>query len=232
MVENIHLEPCIELRNIWKGFRGPHVRTEILKGLSFSLFPRDFVGINGVSGAGKSTFLNVLAALERPDKGEVLWNGHCVRSWPAKKLSRCRASQIGFVFQSCHLIPELDVTENILLVCRITKGHVSDRDRLKVQELLKRLGIELQAHQLPMTLSGGERQRVAMARALMCCPEAIVADEPTGNLDESTGDQVMRLLEEICEEEHKALLLVTHHVPFSRRMKRQYRLHQGILEKL
>jgi ABC-type lipoprotein export system ATPase subunit len=232
VVEDIHLKPCIELRNIWKGFQGPHGRTEILRGLSFSLFPRDFVGINGVSGAGKSTFLNILAALEKSDEGKVLWNDHCVCSWPAKKLSRCRASQIGFVFQSCHLVPELDVTENILLVCRIARGHVGDKDRLKVQEFLGRLGIGSQAHQLPMTLSGGERQRVAIARALMCHPEVIVADEPTGNLDESTGEQVMRLLEEICEEEHKALLLVTHHVPFSQRMKRQYRLHQGVLEKL
>jgi ABC-type lipoprotein export system ATPase subunit len=232
VVKNLHSEPCIELRHIKKSFRGPHGQTEILKDLSFSLFPQDSVGINGVSGAGKSTFLNILAALERPDAGEVLWNGESIHAWSLKKIARFRALHIGFVFQSCHLIPELDVLENLLLTYHILKGHVDFDDRKRARDILERLGMTPHSHQLPMTLSGGERQRVAIARAFIHHPRVIVADEPTGNLDEASGEQVMRLLEEMQAEEHTALLLVTHHMPFSQRMRHQCRLHQGILESL
>jgi ABC-type lipoprotein export system ATPase subunit len=225
-------EPCIELRHIKKNFQGSYGRTEILKDLFFSLLPQDSVGVSGVSGAGKSTFLNILAALEKPDAGEVLWNGECIHTWSSKKIARFRALHIGFVFQSCHLIPELDVLENLLLTYRILKGHVDFDDRKRARDILERLGMTSHSHQLPMTLSGGERQRVAIARAFIHCPRVIVADEPTGNLDETNGEHVMQLLEEMRTEEHTALLLVTHHAPFSQRMQRQYRLHQGILENL
>ncbi|MDR3143441.1 MAG: ABC transporter ATP-binding protein [Puniceicoccales bacterium] len=224
--------PCIALRRIRKGFRMPQGRTEILRDLSFSLFPRDSVGISGTSGAGKSTFLNILAALELPDSGEVLWNGESIHTWPSRALARRRASQIGFVFQSCHLVPELDLLENLLLPCRISGRCLSADGSKRAEYLLERLGLSSHRHSLPMGLSGGERQRVAIARAFMNHPRLIVADEPTGNLDESTGEQVMQLLEDMRQEEQTALLLVTHHLPFSRRMQRQYQLHQGVLAPL
>ncbi|MDR2420144.1 MAG: ABC transporter ATP-binding protein [Puniceicoccales bacterium] len=225
-------ESCIELRHIKKNFQGPYGRTEILKDVSFSLFPKSSVGISGISGAGKSTFLNILAALEKPDAGEVLWNGESIHAWSSKKIAQFRALHIGFVFQSCHLIPELDVLENLLLTYRILKVHVDFGDQKRAQDILERLGMISHSHQLPMTLSGGERQRVAIARAFIHRPRVIVADEPTGNLDETNGEHVMQLLEEMQAEEHTALLLVTHHAPFSQLMQQQYRLHQGVLEAL
>jgi ABC-type lipoprotein export system ATPase subunit len=232
VIKNSHLAPCIELRHIKKNFQRPYGCTEILKDLSFSLFPQDSVGVSGISGAGKSTFLNILAALENPDAGEVLWNGESIYAWSSKKIARFRALHIGFVFQSCHLIPELDVLENLLLTYRILKAHVDSDDRKRAQNILERLGMRSHSHQLPMILSGGERQRVAIARAFIHRPKVIVADEPTGNLDEASGEQVMQLLEEMRTAEHTALLLVTHHAPFSQRMQRQYQLRQGILEAL
>jgi len=230
VVEDVSAEPCVALRGVWKGFQGPQGRTEILKNLSFALFPKNSASISGVSGAGKSTFLNILAALERPDRGEVLWNGEAVDALSAQRRARRRAIQIGFVFQSCHLVPELDVLENLLLPCRIAEGRVTAGDRERAGALLERLGVAPHRHRLPATLSGGERQRVAIARAFMNRPRVIVADEPTGNLDEATGEQVMQLLEEMRDEEQTALLLVTHHRSFARRMHRCYRLHQGVLE--
>ncbi|MDR0728208.1 MAG: ATP-binding cassette domain-containing protein [Puniceicoccales bacterium] len=232
MLEGLGSVPCVALRGIRKGFCGPQGRTEILRDLSFSLFPGDSVGITGVSGAGKSTFLHILAALEKPDSGEVFWNGEALHTWPGRVLARRRAAQIGFVFQSCPLVPELDLLENLLLPCRIFGRRALAEGRRRAEILLERLGLSSHRFSLPMGLSGGERQRVALARAFMNRPRLIVADEPTGNLDESTGEQVMRLLEDIRQEEQTALLLVTHHLPFSRRLRRQYRLHQGVLEPL
>ena len=197
-------------------------RIEVLAGVDFTVAPGESVSIRGESGSGKSTLLNLLAGLDTPDSGQIIWAGR------SGDEAERRAGLLGMVFQSFYLIPELDALANVLMARRIL-GGVGASDRGRAKELLQRVGLAERSHHLPAQLSGGERQRVAVARALMNAPQLILADEPTGNLDEKTGDAVIELLLGLCAETETALVLVTHNAAYAAKTARALFLHDGVL---
>ena len=216
----------LEAKQLGKSFPSPDGAITVLDGVDFKLRRGESVSIRGESGSGKSTLLNVLSGLETTDVGELLWNGQQVSGRSLSWLAARRTNYIGFVFQSYYLAPELNALENVLLGARIARrinSTVIDR----AEALLKRVGMEHRLRHGSTKLSGGERQRVAVARALINDPPLVLADEPTGNLDEATGVAVMDLLLEIAGEEAKSLVLVTHNPEFAKRTQHQLTLHLG-----
>jgi putative ABC transport system ATP-binding protein/lipoprotein-releasing system ATP-binding protein len=195
---------------------------EVLRGVNLEVAAGESVSIRGESGSGKSTLLNLFAGLDAPDSGTVTWAG------TPDTGPRRRAAFLGMVFQSFYLVPELDSFDNVLLARRIL-GGVDRAARDRVRELLDHVGLAGRSHHLPAQLSGGERQRVALARALMNCPRLIVADEPTGNLDEKTGNGVVELLLGLCSSADTALILVTHNAAHAAKADRRMILESGVL---
>jgi lipoprotein-releasing system ATP-binding protein len=200
----------------------------VLAGVTLSVAAGETVSIRGESGSGKSTLLNLLAGLDRPDAGELFWAGEAAHQLSLGELTARRGRFLGMVFQAYYLIPEIDAFANVLMGARML-GGVGPAERDRAAALLKRVGLAERGHHLPSQLSGGERQRVAVARALMNKPKVILADEPTGNLDERTGDEVVSLLLEVCAEEQTALVLVTHNPGHAARAARKFTLHDGRL---
>jgi len=199
---------------------------EVLRGVDLAIAAGESVSIRGESGSGKSTLLNILAGLDRPDSGELFWAGAAAHRLSLGDLTTRRGRFLGMVFQSYYLIPEVDAAANVLMGARLV-GRVGAPERERVAGLLRRVGLGERGHHLPAHLSGGERQRVAVARALMNRPQVILADEPTGNLDERTGDEVISLLLEVCAEERAALVLVTHNPGHAKKTSRQLLLKNG-----
>lgn len=213
-------------RGLSKTFETPAGPVRVLDQADVSLRAGQSLAIRGESGAGKTTLLYLLSALELPDAGEVFWAGENALARSADWRARRRGALMGFVFQAYYLVPELSALENVLLARRLL-GPVREKDRRRAVGLLGRVGLSARANQVPAKLSGGERQRVAVARALMNQPPLILADEPTGNLDERTGEHIMRLLLDLCAEESAALLLVTHNPAFAAEAGRRLFLHEG-----
>ena len=216
----------LEAKALGKHFPGADSVISVLDGVDFTLRPGESVSIRGESGSGKSTLLNVLSGLERADSGQLFWEGKDVTKYSLSKLAAARMRFMGFVFQAYYLAPELNALENVLLGARIA-GRVDASVRERAEALLIRVGLKERIRQSSTKLSGGERQRVAVARAMINDPSLVLADEPTGNLDESTGHAVMDLLMEIAEESQKCLILVTHNLDFAARTQRQLTLHLG-----
>ena len=215
-------EPVLTARALRKSYLSGDRRIEVLSGVDFSVVAGESVSIRGESGSGKSTLLNLLSALDTPDSGEVSWAGK-----PSIG-TEVRATFLGMVFQSFYLIPEIDALQNVLMARRMV-GRIGSAEKARAVELLKRVGLTERAHHLPSQLSGGERQRVAVARALMNSPQLILADEPTGNLDEKTGDSVIELLLSLSVEMKTALVLVTHSAVHAAKTSRRTVLHEGKL---
>ncbi|HVT72125.1 MAG TPA: ABC transporter ATP-binding protein [Lacunisphaera sp.] len=201
---------------------------EVLRGVDLAVAAGETVSVRGESGSGKSTLLNVLAGLDRPDAGELGWSGEPAHRLGLGELTARRGRFVGMVFQAYYLIPELDALANVLMAARMI-GGVGAVERARAAALLKQVGLAERAHHLPAHLSGGERQRVAVARALMNKPAIILADEPTGNLDERTGDEVINLLLQVCAEERTALVLVTHNPAHARKCARPLLLKNGVI---
>jgi predicted ABC-type transport system involved in lysophospholipase L1 biosynthesis ATPase subunit len=216
-------EPVLSASGLRKTYLSGERRIEVLGGVDFSVVAGESVSIRGESGSGKSTLLNLLAGLDTPDSGDVLWSGRHITS------ALQRATFLGMVFQSFYLIPELDALGNVLMAKRMP-GRIGSADRARAKELLVKVGLSERSHHLPSQLSGGERQRVAVARALMNAPQLILADEPTGNLDEKTGDAVVELILGLCAELKTALVLVTHSSVHAAKTGRQLFLHEGLLK--
>jgi len=216
----------LEAKQLGKSFPGPDGAISVLNGVNFKLRRGESVSIRGESGSGKSTLLNVLSGLENTDVGELLWNGQQVSGRSLSWLAARRTNYIGFVFQSYYLAPELNALENVLLGARIA-GRINSTVIDRAEALLKRVGMGYRLQHGSSKLSGGERQRVAVARALINDPPLVLADEPTGNLDEATGVAVMDLLLELAGEEAKSLVLVTHNPEFAKRTQHQLTLHLG-----
>ena len=210
----------LSARGLVKTFLSGDRRIEVLRGLDLEVAPGESISIRGESGSGKSTLLHLLAGLDAPDSGALAWEGDAVTG------ARRRAAFLGIVFQSFYLIPELDAFQNVLMARRIV-GPVGPAERKRAGELLARVGLAERAHHLPAQLSGGERQRVAVARALMNQPRLILADEPTGNLDEHTGAAVIELLLGLCRETGTTLVLVTHNAGHAAKCARQLVLRDG-----
>ena len=220
----------LEATNLHKTYILPHKRVEVLKGASISVAKGERVAIVGRSGAGKSTLLHVLGGLDRPEAGEVCVEGQSLYAVSQRKRTAARASKIGFVFQSYHLLPEMDVTENVMLpamtgVLKIPRAQM----RQRALTLLEQVGLADRATHMPLELSGGEQQRVALARALVNEPALILADEPTGNLDRMTGAQIMELLFGLSCTRDLALVMVTHSPETAALCDRVLELHEGLL---
>ena len=222
-------EPLIDAKGLVKTFPGPDAPIPVLDGVDFSLRSGESVSICGESGCGKSTLLNVLSGLETADGGQLRWDGQDVSGLSLSSLAARRVTRIGFVFQAYYLAPELNTLENVLLAARIA-GRVDNVVRERAVELLNKVGLGQRIRQSSTKLSGGERQRVAVARALINDPEMILADEPTGNLDETTAAAVMNLLLEMTTGIGKSLVLVTHNPGFAARTEKQFSLHLGKLQ--
>ena len=215
-------EAVLTARALRKTYLSGDRQIEVLSGVDFSVTAGESVSIRGESGSGKSTLINLLSALDTPDSGEVSWEGK-----PSIGTD-VRATFLGMVFQSFYLIPEIDALQNVLMARRMV-GRIGSVERARAADLLKRVGLTERARHLPSQLSGGERQRVAVARALMNSPQLILADEPTGNLDEKTGDAVIELLLGLCQETKTALVLVTHSAVHAAKTSRSTVLHEGTL---
>ena len=215
-------EPILIARGLRKTYRSGDGRIEVLNGIDFEVSSGESVSIRGQSGSGKSTLLNLFAGIDAPDAGELTWKGYRAADHAA------RARFLGIIFQAFYLMPELDALENVLMARRIV-GPVGSSERSRAAELLAQVGLGARARHLPSQLSGGERQRVAVARALMNAPPLVLADEPTGNLDERTGDAVIELLLSLCAQTKTALVLVTHNPSHAAKAARQLFLHDGRL---
>ena len=219
---------AVEIR---KAFKSPDGGlTEVLKGASLDVCENESVSICGESGAGKTTFLNIIAGLESPDSGEVLWDGRRIDLLSNSKQAALRARFRGFVFQNCCLIPELNARENVEFAARIAGIYDRHKSRARAEELLEFTGLGGRMKHLPSQLSGGEKQRVAVARALMNNPSVILADEPTGNLDEKTGESVMEMLLSLCGSGRASLILITHNPDFARRTSKCVRISGGVAQ--
>jgi len=219
----------IETRNLVRRFKSGEEYIEVLKGVDICINEGDTVSIQGESGCGKCTLLNLMAGLDHADEGGIFWNSEEISKHSNQVLAIKRSSLIGMVFQSYYLVPEIRALENVMLGGRISGNTDNLEERSK--SLLQRVGLGSRMSSLPSTLSGGERQRVAIARAMISNPKVLLADEPTGNLDEATGDSIMDMLQELCEEKQVSLVLVTHSANYAARMGRSWVLRQGILEK-
>ena len=220
---------ALELQDLGKSysFGGGH-EVQVLKGLNGLIPAEGTVSIRGSSGSGKTTLLNVLGGLVHPTKGRLLWQGEPVYEQGREGLMRWRRHMTGFIFQSYHLMPELNVLENVLLPAWFQR--VDRRER--AEELIEQVGLKDRSLHRPGELSGGEQQRVAIARALINDPALILADEPTGNLDAATSASVLNLLLDLTVKNQKALILVTHDELIADRMAVRYRLTEGKLEKI
>lgn len=200
----------------------------ILKGVSFKLAAGERAALLGPSGSGKTTLLNCIGGVDRADGGAVIVAGEKLHALDADGLARVRRMHLGTVFQFFHLLPTLTAAENVELPLQLLGIPAAEREQ-RVRGLLERVGVSHRAAALPSELSGGEMQRVAIARAIIHRPALLLADEPTGNLDSNTGDQVLDLLAEVVQESQAALLMVTHSDEAAKRCQRILRMKDGEL---
>lgn len=216
----------IEVRGLKKSIRNGTRVVEILRGIDLLIPQGQFVAIMGASGSGKSTLLGLLAGLDSPTEGEVLLDGVEISQLPEDKLAGVRGTKIGFVFQSYQLVPTLTAFENVLLPYEL---NARGDGKARAAALLASVGLEDRVHHYPVQLSGGEQQRVALARAFVLDPPIVLADEPTGNLDSTNGEQVLRLLTERQRESNTTLVMVTHDPQIAARADRRIHLRDGLV---
>lgn len=215
----------LELRNIGKSFMQGEREISVLKGLSLKVEKGERVAILGQSGSGKSTLLSLLSGIDRPDTGEILFEGERVDQMSETEVTRLRSQKIGIIFQQFHLLPHLTALENTQLPLEI----LGKSAMAPAKEALKDVGLDHRFDHFPNQLSGGEKQRVAIARSLVIKPQLLLADEPSGSLDEKTGQTVMEMIFSLAKEEGHALILVTHNEDLAKSCERIYRLEGGLL---
>jgi lipoprotein-releasing system ATP-binding protein len=216
----------LAVQDLHKSFVDSGATIHVLRGATFALQEGDNLAITGQSGCGKSTLLNTISGLERFDEGQVLWQGTAINTMPAAQLSRLRGRFFGFIFQAFYLVQELNTFENVLLPARLV-GRVNKESSARASALLSQVGLGERLRHPVQKLSGGERQRVAIARALRNQPKVILADEPTGNLDERTADSVMQLIFDVCRDHGSSMILVTHNPAYAKLTDHRYLLHDG-----
>ena len=202
-------EPLIKLENVWKTYLLGKVELSALRGASMEINSGDFVTIMGPSGSGKSTLLNMIGLLDIPSQGKVFVKGKDITTLSEDQLSQLRGRTIGFILQEFNLLPNLSALENVTLPM-VFQGMPEKERKEKAEELLIKVGLKDRILHQPAELSGGERQRVAIARAFANSPEMVIADEPTGNLDSTTGKMIMEILTEFHQKEKKTMVVVTH----------------------
>ena len=202
-------EKIIKLENTWKVYQLGKVELIALKNINLDINPGDFVTIMGASGSGKSTLLNIIGCLDSPTKGKVFLKGEDTSLLSEDELSQLRGKTIGFVFQEFNLLPNLDALENVMMPM-IFQGTPIEQRKKRAHDLLVSVGLGERIYHQPAELSGGERQRIAIARAFANDPELVIADEPTGNLDSTTGKKIMEILTDFHKRENKTIIVVTH----------------------
>lgn len=224
----------LEAKNIHKTYHLGRVDVPVLRGVSMRVLPGEFVAILGASGSGKSTLLHLLGGLDRPTSGTISYLDKSLGDMSDAELDEYRSHSIGFVFQFYHLLPELSVIENVLLGAMIKHGRLgyaknSKSLKERAAALLSDVGLSHRLTHRPAELSGGERQRVAIARSLMNEPPILLADEPTGNLDQKTGGEILEMLLDIRRKKKLTLVVVTHDLATARRADRSVHLVDGLL---
>lgn len=222
----------LQTEGLRKSYRMGVSKLEVLRGVSMALRRGEVCALMGSSGSGKSTLLNLLGLLDRPDGGKLWMDGREVQNLGNAAASRLRAARIGFVFQQFQLLPELNALENVLMPRRLAAGgwwRRRNAERNTARLALQRVGLAERLTHKPAQLSGGEQQRVAIARALVSRPRVLLADEPTGNLDRKTSDEVLELLLRLGREEGAAVLLATHDASVAERCDRILAMHDGLL---
>lgn len=219
----------LNARAVTKSISGPGGRLDILKGVDLEVTAGEAVSIIGASGSGKSTLLGILAGLDVPTGGQISLLGEEISHLSEDQRASLRAGQVGFVFQSFQLLPSLTALENVMLSLEL--ASTAKQARQIARETLTEVGLGERLQHYPAQLSGGEQQRVAIARAFAARPKILFADEPTGNLDQATGESIVRLLFNLKSSHDTALILVTHDPALAARCDQSYRLNQGILER-
>ncbi len=220
----------IELRDVWKIYKMGDVNVPALRGLSLQICKGDFVSIMGPSGSGKSTAMNMVGALDVPTKGKIFLNGQNIAKLSESDLAQIRGKTIGFIFQQFNLLPTLSALENVTLPM-IFQGTPREERIEKAKQLLMMVGLGDRMHHKPSELSGGQQQRVAIARSLCNDPEVILADEPTGNLDSKTGNEIMALLGGLNRDQGKTVIMVTHDANVAKHADRVELLKDGQVKK-
>ena len=222
-------EPMIRLEGVSFAFREGPALHRVLGGIEGEVAPGEWVALLGQSGSGKSTLLHLVAGLDRPDEGAIWVGGTRVDTLDERERTLFRRLRVGFVYQSFNLLPTLTACENVALMAELA-GHASSRARRMALSLLADVGLADLGNRYPDRLSGGEQQRVAIARALIGDPWVLLADEPTGNLDSATGEQILDLLDRMLRQRGKTLLIATHSRELAERADRVWHLRDGLLE--
>ena len=222
-------EPVLETRDLRRSFTQGEVTIEVLRGVNLAVRRGEIVALLGPSGSGKSTLLQAVGLLEGGFQGSIKIGGEEAASLDNDGRTRLRRDALGFVYQFHHLLPDFDALENVLLP-QLIHGADPESARVRAEELLGKLGLSNRVDHRPSKLSGGEQQRVAVARALATRPPLVLADEPTGNLDEATADKVLAQFLALVRGEGSAALVATHNERLAAKMDRVVRLHEGVLE--
>ena len=223
-------EPILRAQDLHKSYDLGRRLIEVLHGVSLEIGEGEFLSLQGASGTGKSTLLHLLGGLDDPTSGEVFASGQSLSAMSSTRLAKWRNDEVGFVFQSFHLLPEFDALENVLLPSRMAHSNRAESQK-RAESLLERVGLAKRMSHLPAELSGGEQQRVALARALINRPQLLLADEPTGNLDSKTGGEVLDLLCELQSEANLTMIIVTHDDKVAKRARRTVQLVDGLIAK-
>jgi putative ABC transport system ATP-binding protein len=220
--------PLIQLQNIVKNYPVGEGQVEVLKGITFDVYPGEYVTLVGSSGNGKSTLLNMIAGIDQPTSGAVLVGGQPLHTMNENQLAAWRGPNLGIVFQFFQLLPALSLLQNVIMPMDFT-GRLSPKQRRRrARQLLERVGLGDHVDKLPSMISGGQQQRAAIARALANNPPIIVADEPTGNLDAQTSDELLSLFDQLAES-GKTLIIVTHSQTLARRSGRILEIRNGLI---
>jgi lipoprotein-releasing system ATP-binding protein len=220
--------PVVELKGLTRSFEQGGERIDVLRGVDLKIMPGEIVALLGPSGSGKSTLLQAVGLLEGGFGGEIVLAGNSAEKSDANARTTLRRDHLGFVYQFHHLLPDFDARENVVLP-QLVAGRPRDEAEARAEQLLTALGLGHRLTHRPSQLSGGEQQRVAVARGLANRPALVLADEPTGNLDEATSDKVLEQFLQLVRGEGSAALVATHNERLAQRMDRVVRLHEGIL---
>jgi putative ABC transport system ATP-binding protein len=218
----------IKLKNLEKVYQTDEIETVALSNINLEIERGEFVSVMGPSGCGKSTLLNMVGLLDVPTKGSLTIEDNEVEDWQDKKLAAFRNHKLGFIFQSFHLINDLPVLDNVELPLLYRKGVTGKERSRRALEALKKVGLSARTKHYPSQLSGGQKQRVAIARAIVGQPDIILADEPTGNLDSKMGGEIMKILQNLNENEKTTIVMVTHDEQLAKKTNRIINLFDGM----
>jgi len=224
------METIIELQDICKTYRMGDITVPVLKGVSLTVARGELVALMGASGSGKSTLMNILGCLDRPDSGAYLLDGQEISRLSADQRAMVRNRKLGFVFQSFNLLPRTSALDNVAMPLTYSAGQLSEREaRRRAARMLERVGLQDRMDHEPSRLSGGQQQRVAIARALINQPSLLLADEPTGNLDSRTSEEVLAMFQALNLNDGITIIMVTHDPQVARYAQRAIHIHDGLI---